>query len=79
MEKYNFNKKEQVGSWLVEVDTQAQYGYFEHQETGTEGGLWFKNNELIDYDGVYEIPRQVVMALQSMNLNVDYVLEDLED
>ena len=73
---YNFDKKQQVGDWLVEVDTQAQYGYFENQEYGGEGGLWFKNNELVDYDGVYEIPKQVIMALQSMHLNVDYVLED---
>jgi hypothetical protein len=73
---YNFDKKEQVGDWLVEVDTVAQYGYFENQEHGGEGGLWFTNNELVDYDGVYEIPKQVIMALQSMNLNVDYVLED---
>lgn len=73
---YNFDKKQQVGDWLVEVDTEKQYGYFENQEHGGEGGLWFTNNELVDYDGVYEIPKQVVMALQSMNLNVDYVLED---
>lgn len=73
---YTFDKTEQVGDWLVEVDTSKQYGYFEHQETGTGGGLWFINNELVDYDGVYEIPKQVVMALQSMALNVDYVLED---
>ena len=73
---YNFDKKEQVGDWLVEVDTAKQYGYFENQEHGGEGGLWFKDNELVDYDGVYEIPKQVIMALQSMNLNVDYVLED---
>jgi len=73
---YNFNMKQQVGDWLVEVDTEKQYGYFENQEHGGEGGLWFKDNELIDYDGVYEIPKQVIMALQSMNLNVDYVLED---
>lgn len=73
---YTFDKREQVGDWLVEVDTVKQYGYFENQEHGGEGGLWFKNNELVDYDGVYEIPKQVVMALQSMALNVDYVLED---
>lgn len=72
---YNFNMKHQVGDWLVEVDTDRQYGYFENQERGGGGGLWFTNNELVDYDGVYEIPKQVVMALQSMNLNVDYVLE----
>ena len=73
---YNFDKKQQVGDWLVEVDTEKQYGYFESQEHGDGGGLWFTNNELVDYDGVYEIPKQVVMALQAMNLNVDYVLED---
>ncbi len=73
---YNFNLVNQVGDWLVHVDTEKQYGCFENQEDGTEGGLWFNNNELVDYDGVYEIPRQVVQALQGFKLNVDYVLED---
>lgn len=82
MSGYNFNKKATVGNWLVEVDTEAKYGYFESQKTGNGGGLWFQTQEdtgeleLIDYDGVYSLPTDVAKALrEEMDINVG---EDFE-
>lgn len=62
---YNFNVKFQVGKFEVMVDTQAQYGYFEHEEHGDEyaGGLWFSDNNLVDYDGVFELPLVIYEGL----------------
>ena len=74
---YNFNKKATVGKWLVEVDTEAKYGYFENQNSGGGGGLWFelqddtKELELVDYDGVFELPKDVAKALRDMEINVE--------
>lgn len=42
-------------------------GYFEHNERGDDwaGGLWFDPfKELVDYDGVFELPSEVVNALK---------------
>jgi hypothetical protein len=73
---YNFDKEILAGDWLIHVDTEKQYGSFENQETGTGGGLWFENNELTDYDGVWELPSKVIKALVVLGFNVDYVTEE---
>jgi hypothetical protein len=41
-QQYNFDLKFQAGKFTVEIDTAANYGYFEHDERGDEcgGGLW---------------------------------------
>jgi hypothetical protein len=76
---YNFDKKLTVGDWDVQVDSQANYGFFEHQKTGTGGGLWFEDETSVidetqvtlrDYDGVYELPRKVSAALIMMGFFV---------
>lgn len=69
---YNFDKQMTVGKYLVEVDSKAMYGYFEHQEYGSGGGLWFEEIEdvlgdkqlfLRDYDGTFALPKQASAAL----------------
>jgi hypothetical protein len=51
--------------WL-NIDTTGQRGYFEHTTLGDEraGGLWYdENKNITDYDGVYELPKEVREAL----------------
>lgn len=71
-DKYNFDKRTQSGKFDVQVDSGAQYGYFEHTHYGDEcgGGLWFKDNALIDYDGVAALPMAVVTGLRDMGFTV---------
>jgi len=39
----------------------AYRGYFEHADHGEGGGLWFNpRKELIDYDGAYDLPMEVI-------------------
>ncbi len=54
------------------------YGYFEHNELGDEcgGGLWFEGDELVDYDGVFELPKEVREALIAEGYTGDCCLED---
>lgn len=70
---YNFNLKFQAGPFEVMVDTASQYGYFEHDDLGDEcgGGLWFRDNNLIDYDGVFELPSKVSAGLREHGFIVD--------
>lgn len=78
MSDYNFDWKLTTKHYTIEVDTKAEYGYFEHNELGDEsgGGLWFKGKELIDYDGVFELPREVCQILMSSGFDVTYALDD---
>lgn len=88
MSDYNFDTKLNTKNFTVEIDTQANYGYFEHNELGDEcgGGLWFqvvpmseagleKKVELIDYDGVFALPKEVITVLRTAGYILD---EDFE-
>jgi len=86
---YNFDTKLNTKNFTVEIDTQANYGYFEHNTKGDEcgGGLLFqtvpmseaglkkKKVELIYYDGVFALPKEVISALRTAGYIVD---EDFE-
>ena len=65
---------------VVKIDTASLYGYFEHRDGTEGGGLWFERLdsgalELLDYDGVFELPRPVVAALRAAG----YVLDETFD
>lgn len=65
--------KFQTKNYYGEVVLPRSYGYFEHEEygDGQGGGLWFAGKELIDYDGVFSLPLEVVSALRSVGFIVD--------
>ncbi len=69
---YNFDHKIVVGKYQVQIDSNAQYGFFENVVDGGEGGLWFTDNELVDYDGYYELPESVIVAIGQLGFNPDY-------
>ena len=69
---YNFDVKIDTATCTIEIDTAKSYGYFQHNQTGTEGGLWFVGKTLADYDGVWELPHEVAAALKALG----YSLED---
>lgn len=72
---YNFDKTVTVGKFQIQIDSKAQYGYFEHEVLGEDraGGLWFSNDELVDYDGpcVSGLPDNVVKGIESLGFKVD--------
>ena len=72
---YVFDIKLDTGTHTIEVDTAAQYGYFENNLNGSGGGLWFENGALVDYDGVAVLPMKVIKALRAAGLIVS---EDFE-
>lgn len=53
------------------------YGYFTLRDGSEGGGLWFEGSdrlnksELIDYDGVYELPLPIIEALREHGFIVD--------
>lgn len=71
---YNFTINLSNKKFEIKIDPDAGYGYFEHEDFGDElgGGLWFNNKILVDYDGVFELPKDVKDALA----NADYDVSD---
>lgn len=72
----NFIKLEK-GNWVIEIGPKGEYGYFENTVHGGGGGLWFEGRELVDYDGVAELPKTVFAMLVGAGYNLDaHILED---
>lgn len=76
---YNFTAKTQVGEWEIAIDPtattkfgdKAPYGYFENQRNGAGGGLWFdKRNRLVDADGTFEVPKDVIKGIRALGFIV---------
>ena len=59
----------------ISVNPTKDRGSFEHNRLGEDcgGGLWFRDNKLIDYDGVYYLPKEVVTILKEQGINTEYV------
>ena len=75
--KHDFTEKHQTPHFEIQISPATHYGYFEHNDYGDElgGGLWFSpDKKLLDYDGVFELPREVFTMLVSLG----YDLSDME-
>lgn len=68
---YVFDIQLDDGTTTVQVDSKAQYGWFENNTSGSGGGLWFEANALTDYDGVYCLPMGVIRQLRAACFTVD--------
>jgi hypothetical protein len=73
MTQYVFDLNLSTPQYAIEISTADNYGYFQNNTTGTEGGLWFDGLRLSDYDGVYDLPKPVYTAL----VNAGFKLEDI--
>lgn len=80
MEPHEYTQVATHGKWTVCVAPSRNYGYFEHEDYGEGGGLWFKTvgqntrlrwiKELVDFDGVMMLPTPVAMAIQKLGYHV---------
>ena len=68
-----YDQIKRVGKWVTYIaeDGEREHrGYFEHDDLGEGGGLWFTDWELVDYDGVYELPEEVVKAIKMLDFSM---------
>lgn len=65
-------------SIILNCNGDKSRGYFEHHVYGDErgGGLWFERKELIDYDGMSYLPKQVMEALKAAGYDVSWAEDD---
>lgn len=69
----------QSPEWTVFVDEDGGPVGFEHTQFGDEGGsggLWFDGTNLVDYDGVYNLPNGVIEICEHIGFNMDYAKDD---
>ena len=60
--------------WKVGISPSTNYGYFYYdgeKDLDIEGGLWFQGKTLVDYDGVFELPKKVIDTVVSFGFAVD--------
>ncbi len=62
----------------VSININNERGSFEIYDIKTggenwyaEGGLWFKGKELVDYDGVFSLPKCIESKLTELEYNLD--------
>ena len=59
------------GAGIVQLSPSTDYGYWELRDGSEGGGLWFADNELVDFDGHSELPGRVLAALRGHGCTVD--------
>ena len=65
----------------VTIDQSDCYGWFEYYDTESggeqchsEGGLWFDGSkELIDYDGVFELPNKAIELINKLGYKTNKI------
>lgn len=72
---YNHMQDVKVKFTIGIIDDERGYFELSDVETGGEkwyadGGLWFDGKKLIDYDGVFELPEQIIDELENMSYDV---------
>ena len=64
-----------VMTYNIEVITIKSRGFFEMfsncGEYYTEGGLWFSDGELVDYDGIFSLPTEIVDQLKKWGYKIN--------
>lgn len=65
-----------LSGWEVSISPATSYGYFEHDDIGEGGGLWFEGRTLVDYDGRFELPRGVALAIQAVGYDLGDCVPD---
>lgn len=71
MTKHIYTLEFQSGHWKVFISPTTSYGYYEHEELGEGGGLWFEGSELVDFDGRYFVPKNVALCIEKMGYSID--------
>ncbi|MGC8541043.1 MAG: hypothetical protein ACP5QA_10490, partial [Phycisphaerae bacterium] len=59
-----------LNAWLVWISPATSYGYWTREDGSEGGGLWFDHGELVDYDGVFELPAHIQNQIRSLGFQV---------
>ena len=69
--KENVEFKFDNGAWVsIDSDTWECQSDEDDDESYCSGGLWFEEKDLVDYDGCFELPKEVKIALIHLGYNL---------
>lgn len=71
-------KRFQTENYYGEINLDENKGWFEHERYGDEigGELWFnEDKEMVDYDGVFALPNEVIKAIRELGFFVEKEFE----
>ena len=71
--KSNEDTESEPEEIIEEYDSGDDDGLFDEddEETYMEGGIWFDGKQIEDYDGCFELPEEVVAALNELGYSID--------
>jgi hypothetical protein len=66
--------------YFPEVTSEHERIYFESDKEGENdcGTMWFVDKALVDYDGCYELPKEMILRMTLEGYNMDYALDTEE-
>ena len=69
----DYDKSIQSGKYEIRIDSQQQYGYFEHDDFGEDDGGSFQmmNNEVVEIDACFSIPLEVAHGIMELGFKID--------
>lgn len=70
--KENVELKFDNGAWVsIGSDNWECQSDEDDDETYCSGGLWFEGKSIVDYDGCFELPKEVKMALTHLGYDLE--------
>jgi hypothetical protein len=60
------------------ITESTNHGWFEHNTHGDNfgGELFFDGKKLIDYDGVFALPAEIITKLEELGFNMAYAKDE---
>tara|TARA_R100001443_G_scaffold113434_2_gene128064 strand:- start:515 stop:994 length:480 start_codon:yes stop_codon:yes gene_type:complete len=57
--------------WADKIKQRGGFEMYDNSNHHAEGGLWFRENELVDYDGTFSLDLNIIDQLGKWGFNVD--------
>ena len=57
--------------WADKIKQRGGFEMYDNSNNYAEGGLWFRENELVDYDGMFSLDLNIIDQLGKWGFNVD--------
>ena len=64
--------------WADKIKQRGGFEMYDNSNNYAEGGLWFDENELVDYDGVFSLDLNIIDQLDKWDFNVDDMRESMK-
>ena len=64
--------------WIDKIKQRGGFEMYSNSNHHAEGGLWFRENELVDYDGMFSLDLNIIDQLDKWGFNVDAMRKSMK-